>query len=70
MEQLKIEIPNPEDWCDVELAAEVLGRSRANVYDMIKRGVLKQYKVGRITMLWRPDVTKVSLALRVLETRK
>jgi excisionase family DNA binding protein len=70
MTQLELKIPNPNDWCDAELASEVLGRSKATVYDMSKRGVLTAYRVGRITLWWRPQVEKVSLALRVLEVSR
>lgn len=59
-------IPNPYDWCDVRQACELLGRSRASVYDMFGRGVLTPYKIGTVTLLWRHEVTEVAAALKRL----
>jgi excisionase family DNA binding protein len=70
MNQLEFKIPNPDDWCDADSAASVLGRSKATVYDMTKRGVLTAYDVGRVKLWWRPEVQKVAAALLVVAARR
>jgi hypothetical protein len=65
---LRLPTPNPEDWMDLSMTAEALGRSRPAVYDYVKRNVLTAHKIGRITMFWRPEVDRAAAALRVLES--
>jgi excisionase family DNA binding protein len=60
-------IPNPQDWCDINQACELLGRSRATVYDMNDRGVIHIHRIGSSRMLWRAEVLEVATALRRLE---
>lgn len=67
--QSTLALPNPQDWCDVNQACDLLGRSRATVYDMGNRGVLHLHKIGSATVLWRAEVNEVRAALMRLEAR-
>lgn len=52
---------------DINQACDLLGRSRATVYDMRDRGVLHVHKIGSASLLWRTEVLEVATALRRLE---
>lgn len=67
--QMELPMPNPEQWLDTNQTAEALGRRRATVYDMVERGVLTRYRIGALSVFWRPEVTEVAAALRRLEVR-
>jgi excisionase family DNA binding protein len=67
MNPTTLPLPNPQDWCDIPQACELLGRSRATVYDMRDRGVLHVHKIGSASLLWRAEVLEVATALRRLE---
>lgn len=62
-------LPNPQDWVDIGQACDLLGRSRATVYDMRDRGVIVIHEVGAARLLWRAEVLEVAGALRRLEAR-
>ena len=70
MTQLKLDIPNPEDWLDVRRAAALIGCAKPTVYDLFKRGVLAPYYIGSFTVLWRADVQRVADARIVLGGRR
>lgn len=67
----KLPIPNPEDWTDAGGAAEILGRSRPAVYDMVDRGVIHKYRIGTThTAYWVPEVRHVADAISRLTRRE
>lgn len=71
VKDVKLPVPNPEDWTDTEGAARILGRSRPTVYDMVDRGVLTRYRVGAHAVFWVPEVRDVAVALsRLTVTRQ
>jgi predicted DNA-binding transcriptional regulator AlpA len=67
--EMMLMMPNPSDWLDTNQTAEVLGRSRATVYDMVDRGVLTRYQIGGLSVYWLAEVREVAAALRRLEVR-
>jgi excisionase family DNA binding protein len=64
--QTTLEIPNPEAWMSVEQAISTLGVSRSTVYEMIERGTLGNYRVGKLRLLWRREVTETAAALALI----
>lgn len=47
--------PHPVAYSPAE-AAEVLGVTRQTIYNLIDRGELRRFKVGRLTRIPRADV--------------
>lgn len=52
--------PNPGDWTDTAGAAEIIGRSRPVVYDLVSRGVLTRYQIGTHGMFWVPECRELA----------
>ena len=65
MDELKLPIPNPEDWTDAAGAAAIIGRKRSTVDDMVSRRVLHRYEIGaaRRPVFWVPECREVAKAL-------
>jgi hypothetical protein len=62
--QPSLPLPNPGDWTDAAGAADLLGRSRPAVYDMVDRGVIHKYRLGSHTLYWVPEIQQVAAALQ------
>jgi hypothetical protein len=56
-------VPNPDDWTDTSGAADMIGRDRSTVYDLVARDVLTAYRIGRSRAYWVPEVREVAAAL-------
>lgn len=61
--------PNPQDWTDTSGAAEILGATRATVYDYVNKGTLTRHKAGTTSIFWVPEVREVRDALDRLRRR-
>jgi hypothetical protein len=48
-------------------AAFLLQRSRATLVDMVNRGLITRYRVGKAVLYFRPEILEVAEALRRLE---
>lgn len=58
--------PAPEPFAEMFLdgrdAARLLGMNRTSIYALIDRGVITPYKIGVLTVFWRPEVEAVRAA--------
>lgn len=55
--------PNPGDWTDTAGAAEIIGRSRPTVYELVSRNVLTRYQIGTHGMFWVPECREVAASI-------
>ncbi len=62
-EERTLPTPNPQDWTDVNGAAELLRRNRAQVYYWADRGVITEHLLGTKRMFWVPEIKEVADAL-------
>ncbi len=66
-------VPDPATllapFIDIQTAANLLGRARSTVYDMVERGLLNRYEVGTQALYWGPQVVEVAAALERLRVR-
>ncbi len=67
--QQTLDLPNPDAWCDAEQAASILGIRRTNLYRLIQRGALGDYKIGGLRVYWRAEVLQVKHAREVVAGR-
>jgi len=51
--------PDNDHFISVKIASEMLSVSRVTIYDYIKRGMLKKYKIGSTTRLKKSEVISV-----------
>jgi excisionase family DNA binding protein len=58
-------LPNPGDWCDVRQAVEIIGCSRAYLFQMMALGKLPGYKIGGVRLLWRAHVDAFAAAWKM-----
>jgi excisionase family DNA binding protein len=58
--------PNPDDWTDTAGAAEIIGRSRPTVYELVEKGTLTRYQLGTHGMFWVPECREVGAAIERL----
>lgn len=56
-------MPAPEPFAayflDGAQAAALLGVNRGTIYPLIERGTLTRYKIGKLTVFWRPEVERL-----------
>jgi excisionase family DNA binding protein len=72
--QPTFELPNPQDWCTIDGAAQLLGVHRESVRRMIRDGKLTGYypfgsREGErwaLVLLWRPEVDRMLDARKVV----
>jgi excisionase family DNA binding protein len=57
-------------FVDTMTAADMLGKARTTVYDMVDRGLLTQYRIGTQVLYWAPQVSEVAAALERLRVRR
>lgn len=65
-------IPNPDDWCGLPHAAQLLAVHEQTVRRMIADGVLRGYrpKGSSAVLLWLPQVHQVVEARRIAAGRR
>jgi hypothetical protein len=71
---LPVDVRKPQtlldNFVDTLTTADMVGKARTTVYDMVERGLLTQYRVGTQVLYWRPQVAEVAAALDRLRVRK
>lgn len=55
--------PNPADWTDTAGAAEIIGRSRPAIYELVSRGSLTRHQIGTHGMFWVPECREVAASI-------
>lgn len=60
--QQTLAIPNPDDWIDINAAADLLGVTETTVRRFFASGALTRYKAGRTTIVWRLEVMQLRAA--------
>lgn len=60
--QMRIRVPNPDDWMDAALAREHLGVTPSTLYLMLADGRLRSFKIGGARLFWRDDVCELAAA--------
>jgi excisionase family DNA binding protein len=69
MNQTQLPIPNPNDWLTVTDTASLLQVARSTVYVMVNDGRLTPYRIGTMTVFWRPEVEALRGALALARPR-
>lgn len=66
MNNMKLPLPNPEDWRDRLGASLELDVSERTVERYARSGTLTGYKIGRVLLFWAPDVAELARARQVV----
>lgn len=67
MNDQTLPLPNPGDWCTIDGAAEITGKSRRTIARYVELGTLTGYKIHgagtRGALLWVPEVRALAGAV-------
>lgn len=67
MNDQTLPLPNPGDWCTIDGAAEITGRSRRTIARWVDLGTLTGYRIHgagrRHVILWVPEVRELAASL-------
>lgn len=67
MNDQTLPLPNPGDWCTIDGAAEITGKSRRTIARYVELGTLTGYKIKgsprRGVLLWVPQVRELAGAV-------
>jgi hypothetical protein len=66
MNNMKLPLPNPEDWRDRLGASLELDVSERTVERYARAGTLTGYKIGRALLFWAPEVARLAQARQLV----